>query len=234
MATSRYGYCPLWLLPVMATARYGYFPLWLLPVMATSRYGYFPLWLLPVMATSRYGYCPLWLLGAVATWRYGYFPLWLLPVIATSRYGYCPPAPCSVCSVLRAPCSVLSVGDVLQVIWDDRLLLRLLQGDSRLWDGDAGSRQRLPPRVLRLPTVQPQVRGAGRGGGGEGQGEGRGGAGWFSNNRQLIIEIRLFPPTVLKLVIVRNALRIRWYRDTSTSYNMYDSVLVIHNIMFRN
>ena len=42
MATSRYGYFPIWLLPVIATSRYGYFP-----------YGYFPLWLLPVMATSR-------------------------------------------------------------------------------------------------------------------------------------------------------------------------------------
>ena len=29
-----------------AVTRFGYFPLWLLPVMATSRYGYFPLWLL--------------------------------------------------------------------------------------------------------------------------------------------------------------------------------------------
>ena len=48
--------------PVMATSRYGYFPLWLLPVMPTFRCGYFPLWLLPVMPTFRYGDFPLWLI----------------------------------------------------------------------------------------------------------------------------------------------------------------------------
>ena len=32
------------------------------------------------------------------------------------------------------------------------------QGDPGLRDGDAGADQRLPPGVLRLPAVQPQVR----------------------------------------------------------------------------
>ena len=107
MATSHYGYFPLWLLPIMATSRYGYFPLWLLPVMATSRYGYFPLWLLPVMATSHYGYFALWLRLVMATSRYGYLPLWLLPVtwplpiMSTSQYGCFPLWPLAI-PVLQA------------------------------------------------------------------------------------------------------------------------------------
>ena len=44
---------PLLILPAVATSRYGYFPLWLLPGMA-----YVPLWLLPVVPTSHYGYFP--------------------------------------------------------------------------------------------------------------------------------------------------------------------------------
>ena len=45
-----------------------------------------------------------------------------------------------------------------QVVRDDGLLRGVQQGDPGLRDGDAGADQRLPPGVLRLPAVQPQVR----------------------------------------------------------------------------
>ena len=45
-----------------------------------------------------------------------------------------------------------------QVVRDDGLLRGVQQGDPCLRDGDAGADQRLPPGVLRLPAVQPQVR----------------------------------------------------------------------------
>ncbi len=45
-----------------------------------------------------------------------------------------------------------------QVVRHDGVLLGLLQDDPRLRDGDARQGKRLPPRVLRLPAVQPQVR----------------------------------------------------------------------------
>lgn len=45
----------------------------------------------------------------------------------------------------------------LQALRHHRKLRRLQQADSSLRDGDAGPGQRISPRLLRLPALQPEV-----------------------------------------------------------------------------
>lgn len=43
---------------------------------------------------------------------------------------------------------------IYQAIWQYRVLRSMQQSDPRFRNGDACTQQRVPPRVLRLSTVQ--------------------------------------------------------------------------------
>ena len=62
--------------------------------------------------------------------------------------------------VLQRTCSHLAIffHPFFQAVWHYWLLRGVQQGDPRLRDGDARQDKRLPPGVLRLPAVQPQVK----------------------------------------------------------------------------
>ena len=45
----------------------------------------------------------------------------------------------------------------VQVVWYHWILCGVLEGDTSLRNGDEGQEQCVPPGVLRLSTVQPQV-----------------------------------------------------------------------------
>ena len=84
-------------------------------------------------------------------------PLPILSCHSDSHLTYCQTAnnlrkSGFLCSSTSHNCSLS------QVVRDDGLLRGVQQGDPCLRDGDAGADQRLPPGVLRLPAVQPQVR----------------------------------------------------------------------------
>ena len=46
----------------------------------------------------------------------------------------------------------------MQIVWNHRLLFSVFEDDSSFWDGDESQGKCLSFRMLRLSTVQPQVR----------------------------------------------------------------------------